>query len=156
MIKSIILKGPKNSGKSSTVKALCDNLKPAKVYSLDLQTKVLELSSVDKINNDTFIIEIDGKNLLIIAGAPTEQECTVTEIFNTCSELEIKLSFAIISMRQFEKKEGFKTEDETKVFSKIILTEDIKYLGETFKSTPEWKDRIEKLKKLVQINLSIA
>ena len=91
-----------------------------------------------------------------IAGAPTEQGYTVTEIFNTCSTLKINLSFAIISMRKFERKEGFKTECETKDFTEIILAEDIQNLGLDYENTSEWKDRIEKLLKLIQINLSIA
>jgi ABC-type multidrug transport system ATPase subunit len=77
-MKSILIIGTADAGKSTTMREVCRRLKPTKVYKLLPDTKIhknskLQDSDVEKIFNNTFIIEVKEKLILVVAGAPTEQ-----------------------------------------------------------------------------------
>ena len=62
-MKSILIIGASDAGKSTTMREVCKRLKPIKVYRLyadktNLENSRIELSGVDNIFNDTFIIEV--------------------------------------------------------------------------------------------------
>ncbi len=100
-IKSLIIRGSQNSGKSTTIQEVCKRLNPAKVYKLSFEKKTLNESNVDSILNGTYIIKVEGKTVLIIAGAPTEQKKTIKKILELCIELQIEISF-ILSTRRLQ------------------------------------------------------
>ena len=150
-MKSILIRGAKNSGKSTTIQAVCENLNPKKVYMLS--DDLIE-SEIENIFNHTFIIEVNGKLILIVAGTPTEQDWKITDIYKHCQKLNLDIHFLIVAMRTFEKKDGFNTLKELEKISSIVLKEEITRIpGANFKKTKEWKDRIERIVNVVKNNL---
>lgn len=158
-MKSILLIGTKDSGKSTTVREVCRRLNPTKVYKLspnkeNLENSSIKLSEIDEIYNNTFIIEVQGKWILVVAGAPTEQGIRITVIIEICIKIKIDISFAIVSMRSSERTEGFATETELENKSEIILKEWIsKISGEEYMKSNEWVKRIDRLSDIVIMNI---
>lgn len=159
----ILIVGAQNDGKSNTIDGVCKKLNPTKIQRLDPHTKTLENSDITKgVLNGTYIIEVKGKIILIVAGTPTEQKIRITIIIQVCIELNIKIDFAIVTMRTFETKYdneaniGFMTRQELKEFGECILETRIYRIegeGDTYKQTTEWKERIEKIANLVNANI---
>jgi hypothetical protein len=158
-MKSILIIGASNAGKSTTMREVCKKLSPSKVYRLyanknNLEKSRIELSDVKKIFNDTFIIEIDGKFVLVVAGAPTEQKIKITILIEICIELKINISFILVSMRSFERSKNFDTPNELKKKSEIVLTEKIHIIkDEKFEDNIEWNKRINKIADTLKSNI---
>lgn len=158
-MKSILIIGASYAGKSTTMREVCKRLKPTKVYRLfadkeELTKSKVESAQIDEIFNNTFIIEVKGKLILVVAGATTEQNITITILVNICVEIGIEISFALVSMRSFERREGFDTPTELKSKSEIILTEKIyRIKDEKFETTTEWNERIDKIVEKVKSNI---
>lgn len=156
---SILIIGESNAGKSSTMSAVCKKLKPSKVFRLiadttNYQKSRLEEATVDEIFNNTFIIEVQGKFILVCAGAPTEQGILITVLIEICIKINIKISFSLVSMRSFEKKECFDTPKQLASKSDIILTERIYRINnDNYKKTSEWNNRIKNIANLTMENL---
>ncbi|MEO8759755.1 MAG: hypothetical protein ABI388_01950 [Bacteroidia bacterium] len=157
--KSILIIGASNGGKSTTMQAVCKKLNPTKVFKLcpnvdNYKESSIEISTLDHIFNDTFIIEVNAQFVLVCAGAPTEQKIKITILIDICIEINIDISFFLVSMRSFEKKEGYKTQIELSNKSHIILTERIYRINDDdYKNTNEWKDRINRITKLILENI---
>lgn len=150
-MKSILIQGQSNHGKSTTMNEICKRLQPEKVYQLEInhkyhnQSKLIE-KDIDEIFNNTFIIKVKGLFILICAGAPTEQRIKISIIINICIEINIDIKLAIVSMRSSERMKDFDTPKELKELSEIILHERIyKIPGDDFKETEEWKNRINNI-----------
>ncbi|MBL0077929.1 MAG: hypothetical protein IPP53_02105 [Bacteroidetes bacterium] len=152
-MKSILIVGASNAGKSTTAYEICSQLKPNKVYRLNITNETLIESELKAIFNNTFIIEVNGKFILIVAGATTEQGFFITVIVEVCIKLKIDISFALVSMRCFEKKKGFKTKAQLSTISEIVAIEKISKISGDFKNSIEWKNRIEKIVKKIVENL---
>ncbi len=153
-MKSILIIGAADAGKSTTAQEVCKQLKPTKVSRLDIQQEKLIDSEIENIFNNTFIIEVNGKLILIVAGATTEQGFKITYIIDVCIKLNLTISFALVSMRSFERKEGFHTKNQLSSISNILLEEKIfKINEEDFKSSKDWKNRIEKIVHLIKQNI---
>ncbi len=163
-MKSILIYGKKDSGKSTTMLEVCKRLKPEKVLMLIMpkkdEAKKNETKEVSVENiiggdgNGTYIITIKGKNILIVAGATTEQKIRITIIIEICIELNIEIDFAIVAKRLHERTENFHTEDELEKLSEIILKEEIKKIPEeNYKEQQSWKDRIDRIVKLTLANI---
>lgn len=158
-MKSILIIGASNAGKSTTMREVCKRLKPTKVYRLyadktNLEQSKIELSNIDEIFNDTFVIEVKEKLVLVVAGAPTEQNIKITILIEICIKIKIDISFLLVSMRSFEKREGFDTPNELKAKSEIILTEKIYRIDdEKFESNIEWNKRIDKFVETLESNI---
>ena len=158
-MKSILIIGASNAGKSTTIREVCRRLKPSKVYRLyadieNLENSRIDLSEVDKIFNDTFIVEYQGKFILVVAGATTEQNIQITTLIEICIKIKIYISFLLVSMRSFEKREGFDTPKELKNNSEIVLTEKIYRINdENFMNNNEWQKRIDKIVKTLESNI---
>ncbi|WP_010181446.1 hypothetical protein [Aquimarina agarilytica] len=154
-MKSIIIIGKSNEGKSTTVREICKNLKPTKIWKLDTNTSdykksKLKEAKVEDIFNNTFVIEVKGKLILICAGAPTEQIIRISVLIEICISIKLEIHFAIVSMRTSERREGFNTPLELEKYSSIVLKEKIKKVkGDEFEKSEEWKNRITKLSVLV-------
>lgn len=149
---TLIIIGKMNCGKSTTIRSICKELKSEKVYKLKFEPEIkLEESDVCNIHNDVFILEKDNKNILVVSGAPTELNISFTKIYEACLFLKRSISFAIIAKRTSERKKGYNTISEVKNAGFInIIEEKIQSINESnFEETEEWKNRIEKLTKIV-------
>ena len=67
-MKSILIVGASNAGKSTTAYEICSQLKPNKVYRLNITNETLIESDLKAIFNNTFIIEVNGKSSLARIG----------------------------------------------------------------------------------------
>ncbi|UTX46809.1 hypothetical protein [Chryseobacterium sp. MA9] len=158
-MKSILINGASHAGKSETAKEVCIQLKPTKVYKLsavvaNLKDSTLQESSVQNIFNNTFIIQVKNKWILIVAGSPTEQEIQISILIKICIEININISFALVFMRLFERLEDFDTKRELSEMSDIIHSETIYRINNNnFKDTIEWKERIDRIVKLINQNI---
>jgi len=150
---SIIIKGTKNSGKSTTIHEVCRLLEPINVSELNIGEK--QITHRDgNLDNGTYIIEVNSKNILVIAGAPTEQDATVTEIMEVCIKLKISIQFIISAMRSRELKPSFDTINELKKMSTLLLIEEIHRIdGDDFQESDEWINRISKISRIITNNL---
>src|SRR5690606_15562943 len=117
-MKSILIIGTRDGGKSTTITEICKMLKPTKVYSLNFAEKKLKPADVKDIYNNTFVIEVKGKLILVVAGAPTEQRITLKAIIEICIEINIEISFLIVAKRTSERIKGFNTVEDINQFSK--------------------------------------
>lgn len=139
---------------------VCKKLNPSKVYQLkidrqDHYNSKLITANVEDIYNNTYVIEVNGKWILVCAGAPTEQDFTITIIIEICVKIGIDIFLAIVSMRSFERKEDFDTPKQLEEKSIIILSERIyRIANDDFEETIEWKSRIDKIVKLILENIS--
>lgn len=160
---SILIRGTSNSGKSTTIRAICESLNPSKVWRVDdwANAPRLVTESIANIQNGTYFIEVSGKIVLIIAGSPTEQKITVFEIIEICrdladEELGRAINIVIVAMRSYERAKDYNTPEKLKEVGTLIHEEPIKRIeieNDNFQSTPEWKGRISRLVQLVQNNL---
>lgn len=159
-MKYILIIGASNSGKSETINAVCEKLKPTKIWVLvpnkedKLNSNFKLVSNSTKIINGSYLVEINGKIIFVCAGSPTEQKITITVLISICVRLKITIDFALISMRAFERKIGFKTINELKSFGEpIFKTKIFKIQQDNFQDTEEWNNRIENIVKLTKENL---
>ena len=159
-MKSILIIGTKDGGKSTTITEVCKMLNPSKVYSLNRVEKKIEIAQVNDIYNNTFIIEVNGKLILVVAGAPTEQDITLKVLIEICLEIGIEISFLLVSKRTSERKEGFDTNKDLKDYSDLIHTERINRIPlveekdpNSYKQDLKWINRITKIHELILNNL---
>jgi hypothetical protein len=154
-LKAIIITGAKDSGKSTTIQELCRQLKPKniwqiKINTLDKKKSKLEVSSIDAIYNNVFIIEVQNKFILILAGCPTEIDIRITTVIDICFILNIDISIVVTAKRTSERKKNFNSKDELKKMGFIISEERIQKVKLTeFRDSIEWKNRIDKLKEMI-------
>jgi hypothetical protein len=154
----ILLKGKMNAGKSSTITAICKsfNVSSCRRISLGANGKlVIQDDDTDNYGNGTFIINVNGNNILIVAGAPTEQKIAITLILIFILELQIEITIAIISIRSREVLSGFDTIKELeKSGHTCLLEEEINRIDrEDYLGTTEWKNRIDKITYLLNETL---
>lgn len=158
-MKAIIIRGASNSGKSTTIREVCKRLKPTKIHQLqvdkdNLKNSQLIIEKVNNIFNNTFIIEVKGKYVLVVAGANTEQNIKISILIKVCVEIKIDISFFLVSIRSFEKKEDFNTLDELKKVSEIIKHQKIqKITGDDFDKSDEWNNRINQIVETIEANI---
>lgn len=153
MIKSILIVGASDAGKSTTAQEVCRQLKPNKVYSLNIVEQKLNEAKIENIFNNTFVIEVNGKLILVVAGATTEQGFKITLIIDICIKLKLDISFALVSMRSFERMEGFKTKEQLSAITELLLSVKINKIDGDFRNSEEWTNRIDKIVKLIKSNL---
>ena len=159
-MKSILIIGTRDGGKSTTITEICKMLKPSKVYSLNFTEKKLKPADVKDIYNNTFIIEVKGKLILVVAGAPTEQRISLKVIIEICIEINIEISFLIVAKRTYERLNGFNTVNDINEYSQLIHTERVNPIEltdkndlDSFKKNQLWINRIEKLTKIIEENI---
>lgn len=153
-MKYLLIVGTQSAGKSNTINAVCTQLNPSKVMRLNLVEKIcIDVDISEELLNGTYIIEVAGKLILVVAGTPTEQETQITVIIQICVELTLKIDLAIVAMRTFERKPGFSTRAELEKLGVSISEEWIENLGEHYKETDIWKERINRITKLIKENL---
>jgi len=149
-MKYILIVGAKDSGKSTTMDAVCKTLNPDRIFQLNSENEFLEVDSKVEIMNGTYIIEVKGQIILVVAGAPTEQDITITILVEIAIKFKIRIDFAIVAMRAFEKKKDFDTRNELKQLGECLLETRIwKIHADNYKETPEWKERIRDIADLI-------
>ncbi|MDR1698810.1 MAG: hypothetical protein LBR75_03185 [Prevotellaceae bacterium] len=162
-VKSLIIRGAQNSGKSITIQEVCKCLNPSEVYKLNFERKTLEELEISEIFNGTYIIKVENEFILIIAGAPTEQKYSITTILciciEICKERQIQISF-ILSARRFAERKGFdttgklfNTTGELTEYTTLLKTIDIKSIGKDYKNSEKWDKRIEEIVQIIHNNL---
>lgn len=156
-MKHFIIIGAKSSGKSETINAVCKALNPTKVWKVDFNNKRLKEWAED-IVNETYIIEVNGKNILVIAGSPTEQHRTITEIYQFIIEtLNIEISFILSAKRVHEKLPGYNTIEELAKISTYVDKVDIERIQGTnednITSNPIFQSRVAKIVDTIKRNL---
>ena len=92
-MKYILIIGTKDAGKSTTIDAVCKKLKPTSVERLNSEKVFEKVSNTVDILNGTYVIEVDGKIILVVAGAPTEQGITITVLIKICLKMFLVIYF---------------------------------------------------------------
>jgi molybdopterin-guanine dinucleotide biosynthesis protein len=153
-MKYILLVGTKDAGKSTTIDAVCKRLKPDAVKQLHWDRTFKDVSPTQKIRNGTYIIQVKGKFVLVVAGAPTEQGIRITVLIQVCIELNIKIDFVLVVMRSYERSEGFNTRQELKELGECVYEETIYQIpGDNYQGSVEWNERVNKIVDCIQANL---
>ena len=149
IMKYIIIKGAKSSGKSETIMTICKRLNPSLIHRLDFDDRGLPslyAVPVTDLVGGTYIITVRKKAILLVAEAPTEQRKRITEILDAVHSSGIKLEFAIIAMCGLEKLKDFATSKELEQFGSCIYQTKIwRIPANKFKITDEWEKRISHL-----------
>lgn len=99
------------------------------------------------ICNDVYIVEVNGKYILVFAGSPTEINIKISYAIDVCIEIGIDISFAIVSRRYAERKVGFDTRKELKEKGFEVIHEELVHKIEqnNFEQTEEWNERINNI-----------
>lgn len=155
-MKYILIIGTADAGKSTTINAVCKKLNPTSIQRLKSDKTFGKVAIDVDILNGTYLVEINGKIILVSAGAPTEQNIKITILIEICIKLKIEIDFALVAMRTVERREGFDTKKELKEFGECILEERIWQVnGDDFKNSNEWQSRIEKISGLIKNALGL-
>lgn len=162
-MKCILIIGAKDSGKSSTINAICRQLQPSKVWQLVNDNTSFEvISPPEEFKNGTYILEVNGKIILVVAGTPTEQGITITGIIDICISINITIDFALVTMRTRERKrtgDGVKYATRQELVAigvECIAEEWIENLGANYLQSNEFKARVDKLSVLMKTELEEA
>lgn len=157
-MKHIVIIGACDSGKSSTIGSIIEQLKPQNVYAIDLNTKTKkQIDNSTKLHNGTYVVEVNGVLILVCAGAPTEQGYSITIIIEIVQVIfKSRIVFAIVSKRLREKGE-YSTLTELVAVSKCLHTERIAKIPgtttETLASNAEFIQRVKQLCAIISSNI---
>jgi len=157
-MKHIVIIGACDSGKSSTVGSIIEQLKPQNVYAIDLKTRTKEkVDNSTKPHNGTYVVEVNGVLILVCAGAPTEQGYSITFIIETVQIIfNGKIVFAIVSKRLRERG-NYSTLTELVAVSECLHIERISKIQgtttETLASNAEFIQRVKQLCAIVSKNI---
>lgn len=157
-MKYILIKGARSAGKSHTISEVSRRLKPDVVRKVYYQESgrafVEQITSNADLSEGTFIITVRNKNILMVAGSPTEQRRRITAIIQTVMNMNLKPDFAIIAMRGLEKLKDFATASEMEKFGKCIYETKIwRIPSNSFNLTAEWNKRISYLTAITLHNI---
>lgn len=152
-MKYIIIKGKGNSGKSTTIEAVCKRINPDEISVLNID-KFLPVAVDSKIYNGTYLLKAKSKTILIVAGAPTEQGIKITIILEICIQLNIKIDFVLVAMRSYERTIGYNTKKELEVFGECLLEQDIvKIIDDDYNQSIIWNKRVNEIFNVIIKNL---
>jgi hypothetical protein len=142
-MKYILLRGASHAGKSTTMDAICKRLHPARVQRLNVDAQTLTNYDIEgEMANGTFVLEVNGKIILVSAGSPTEQGYTITLLIDIVIRLKGRIDFAFVSMRSYELKDGFDTISELDRLGDCIQQVRINRLPDDYAHSEEWLARI--------------
>lgn len=153
-MKHIIIEGNESAGKSETVNAICKKLNPSKIYEIDIRNATSRVYPPGQdLINGTYVIEVNGKSILVVAGAPKEQVMTISAIIKVVIKLNFDISFAIVAKRTYEGVRKYHTIRELDAISTCLGIEHIAFIEGTDESTirtdPKFLKRVEKLYNIV-------
>ena len=157
-MKYILLKGKMNAGKSETITSVCKNFDVNSCQRISLNAEgelIIKNDSSENFGNGTFIINVNGSNILIVAGAPTEQKITITIMLKVLAQIQVEIVFAIISVRSREVLAGFDTANElNKLGHECVLEEEvIRIDSDDYSVTTNWRDRVKRIVELINQNV---
>jgi len=159
-VKYILIVGACDAGKSTTANAVCRKLNPNRILQLTpkwgdlVNSNFVQVDNSVIIENGTYIIEENGRLILISAGSPTEQNICISMLIEICKKLNLSIEFALVSMRSFEKKKGYDTRNELRKLGELLLEKKIyRIKHDKFEITDEWKTRIDSIVKLIKDNI---
>ncbi|MCA4792694.1 hypothetical protein [Myroides odoratimimus] len=162
MKKSILIIGKEDEGKSTTIREVVRRLEPSHIWKVSIEkdskgtviVKSKQEVGVDDIINGTYVIEVNGICILVIAGSPTEQKFKFMDIYEACLKECPNILIILCAKRTKELKEGFNTVTDLEAISEIIHREQlIKIEDDNFRSSPLWEERIRRLVGLIEDNL---
>jgi hypothetical protein len=152
-MKYILLRGASHAGKSTTMDAVCRRLNPSRMQRLNVLAQTLEdIYAGDVVANGTFVLEVDGKIILVSAGSPTEQGFTITLLIEIVIRLKGKIDFALVSMRSYELKDGFDTISELELLGDCIQQVHINRLPDDYEHSAEWQGRIASILNILAVH----
>ncbi len=154
----IVIKGAKSAGKAETINEVCKRLKPEavrKIYFPESGNVFLEqVKSTTDLSDGTFVITVRKKNILVVAGAPTEQRKRITSIIESVLRLNLRPDFAIIAVRGLEKLKDFATTKELESYGKCVYETKIwRIPSHKYNLTEEWNKRISYLTAITLHNI---
>jgi hypothetical protein len=153
-MKYILIVGAKENGKSTTIENVCKKLKPSKVWELDKEAQMfVEVALSTVIINGTYILEVNGSIILVVAGSPTEQEITITIIINIAISQGFNITIILAAMRSFERLEGYNTPEELSNFAQEIDRIKINKIEGDYMNNSEWQNRIERIVSKIKSNI---
>ena len=152
-MKYILVRGASHEGKSHTMDGVRKALNPSRIQRLNTTTKTLEDFDMSKeMHNGSFVLEVNGKIILISAGSPTEQSIQITGLIELVILLKGEIDFAIVSMRSYEKKSGFDTPAELAAAGDCILDISIEQVAGDYKNSVSWRSRINNIVEALKSN----
>ena len=160
-MKYVLIRGAKDSGKSTTADSVSKQFKKTSVRSLlkglDGELYLSEEDINKQIENGTYLIETANQILLFVAGAPTEQKITITVLITFLVSLNINISFALIMMRSHERLNDFDTRQELDELGFECIFEEHIYRinNDAFKETELWNNRISKITETIKTNYAL-
>lgn len=149
---AIIINGAMNSGKSTTIKEICDNLNPNDVWEIIKINDELNIksSSMKNVFNNIFIIKVKSIFILVSAGCPTETKINIRSAYNICGEKGFDIQMIITSKRTIEKTKGFNTIKELDSLKFNVNQVNIRKINsENFMESNEWKNRVTQLLEMI-------
>lgn len=142
----ILLSGKMHSGKSTTIEAVFHRLKPAQVFEVDLKARALKKFIYNsKIDNGTYLVEIEGVWVVLVAGSPTEQKVTITHIIAICQGLVENIAIIVVAMRSRESLYGFDTITELRDLQELIPMVPVDHIAGEYETSSEWNERIDSI-----------
>lgn len=157
-MKYIIIKGARFAGKAETISEVCKRLKPEavrKIYIPENGKAFLEqVKETAPLSDSSYIITVRKKNILVVAGSPTEQRKRITSIMESVMKLNLKPDFAIVAMRGLEKLKDYATCKELEKFGKCIHETKIwRIPSNKYNLTEEWNKRVSYLTAITLHNI---
>lgn len=152
-MKYVLIIGAKDNGKSTTINEVCKRLKPSKVWQLNSKGIFIEVKVTVGMFNGTYLIEVDGKIILVAAGCPTEQDITISVLVKIAITLQFDVKILIVAMRTSERKKGFDTPKELEKLGQKIHEEKISLISGDYKNDSNWNNRVDKIVNIIKKNI---
>lgn len=158
LVRYVIVKGGKSSGKATTINEVCRRLAPEKVTKVVLEEngnpRLSPVESMDELTDGNYIIKVRNKSILIVSGAPTQQKNSITSIIESVKNFDYNPDFALVAVSGLEKFKNFKTAQELQKFGKCIHETKIwRIPAHNFINSDEWKKRISYLTAIALHNI---
>ncbi len=153
-MKYIVITGKRDEGKSTTIDAVCKKLNPDKVFKLK-ERLFIEIPVHTILSNGTYLLEINGLYILVVAGSPTEQEIKIDTILEICVNHNYVIIVALVAKRTSERRLGYNTMEilaENGELMEEFFIE--KVLAENYRLSREWNGRIDEITGLISNELT--
>jgi len=152
----ILIVGTAHSGKSTTINEVCRRLPKTSISQITpapngFNTEPFPLN--EPFQDGSFLLTVNGKNVLVVVGAPTEQEIPI-KLFIDFFQHQITL--AVIAKRLFERRKGFNTVQElnNSGWHNILEERIIRINNNDYKNSTTWETRINKIVQTILTNLA--
>jgi hypothetical protein len=151
-MKYILITGKQAGGKSTTIKEVCRRLNPTRIWQLDSGIFVeveFDIKLGLDIVNGTYIIEVQGKLILVVAGSPTEQKLSITIIVNLALKFKPGIKLIIVAKRVIEYN-GYNTVSDLDALATKLYSKRIHRIEGDLEGNPEWEKRVTEIVAVVE------